>query len=184
MRSRSKSPGTSARRGGYWVPELHWKQGGLRWLWLALVVVIVDQGSKALAEHLLVLHEPVAVSPSFNFYLTYNTGAAFSFLRDAGGWQRWLLAAVSIGVGVFIVFWLRRIPRKQKWFACALALELGGAVGNLIDRLLRTDGGVMDFIDIYYGTWHWPAFNFADSAISVGAVMLLLSAVRSPENGS
>ncbi len=165
------------------MPEWNRKQGSLRWLWLALVVVIVDQASKELAEHLLVLHEPAAVFPSFNFYLTYNTGAAFSFLRDAGGWQRWLLAAVSIGVGGFIVFWLRRTPRKQKWFACALALVLGGAVGNLIDRLLRADGGVMDFIDIYYGTWHWPAFNFADSAISVGAVIFLLSAVRSPKDG-
>ena len=81
------------------------------------------------------------------------------------------------------MLWLRRIPREQKWFGCALALVLGGAVGNLIDRLLRTDGGVVDFIDIYAGTWHWPAFNVADSGISVGAVMMLVSAVRSPENG-
>ena len=165
------------------MPELNGKQGTLRWLWLALAVVIVDQGSKLLAEHLLVLHEPVAGFPFFNFYLTYNTGAAFSFLRDAGGWQRWLFAALSIGVSVFIVFWLRRIPGDQKWLACALALVLGGAVGNLIDRLLRSGGGVVDFIDVYYGTWHWPAFNIADSAISVGAVILLSSAVRSSDNG-
>jgi signal peptidase II len=164
------------------VSELDWKQGSLRWLWLAVVVVIVDQASKELARHLLVFHEPVAVLPSFNLFLTYNTGAAFSFLRDAGGWQRWLFAAVSLGVGVFIVLWLQRIPREQKWLACALALVLGGAVGNLIDRLFRTDGGVVDFIDIYYGTWHWPAFNIADSAISIGAVTLLWSALRGSEN--
>ena len=160
------------------MSELDWKRGSLGWLWLAVVVVIVDQGSKELAQHLLVLHEPVAVLPSFNLFLTYNTGAAFSFLRDAGGWQRWLFAAVSIGVGVFIVLWLQRIPGKQKWLACALALVLGGAMGNLIDRLLRPSGGVVDFLDVYYGTWHWPAFNLADSAISVGAVMLLWSTVK------
>ena len=159
------------------------EQGSLRWLWLALAVVLVDQGSKLLAEQLLVVHDPVAVLPSFNLFLTYNTGAAFSFLRDAGGWQRWLFAALSVGVGVFIGIWLRRIPGKQKWLACALALVLGGAVGNLIDRLFRIDGGVLDFIDIYYGTWHWPAFNIADSAISVGAVMLLVSAVKGDTTG-
>ena len=154
------------------------EQGSLRWLWLALVVVVVDQATKLVAEQLLVVYEPVVVLPFFNLFLTYNVGAAFSFLRDAGGWQRWLFAAVSTGVGVFIVLWLQRIPGNQKWLACALALVLGGAVGNLIDRLLRAGGGVVDFIDIYYGTWHWPAFNIADSAISVGAVMLLWSAVR------
>ncbi len=160
------------------MTELDGKQGSLRWLWLALVVVVVDQATKLVAEQLLVVYEPVAVLPFFNFFLTYNVGAAFSFLRDAGGWQRWLFAAVSTGVGVFIVLWLQRIPGNQKWLACALALVLGGAVGNLIDRLLRAGGGVLDFIDIYYGAWHWPAFNIADSAISVGAVMLLWSAVR------
>lgn len=154
------------------------QQDSRRWLWLAVVVVIADQGTKLLAEQLLVAHEPVAVLPFFNFYLTYNTGAAFSFLRDAGGWQRWLFATLSIGVSGFIVIWLSRLPRGNGWLACALALVLGGAVGNLLDRLLRTDGGVVDFIDVYYGTWHWPAFNIADSAISIGAVILVLSAIR------
>jgi signal peptidase II len=165
------------------VPEHEHVRGSLRWLWLALAVIVLDQGSKLLAEHLLTAHEPVAVLPSLNLYLTYNTGAAFSFLRDAGGWQRWLFATLSIGVSVFIVFWLRRIPGEQKWFACALALVLGGAVGNLIDRLSRAGGGVVDFVDIYYGTWHWPAFNVADSAISIGAVMLAWSAIRGTKDG-
>ncbi len=159
------------------------EQGSLRWLWLALAVVLVDQGSKLLAEQLLVIHDPEVVLPSFNLFLTYNTGAAFSFLRDAGGWPRWLFAALSVGVSVFIVVWLRRIPRDQRWLACALALVLGGAAGNLVDRLFRIDGGVVDFIDIYFGTWHWPAFNVADSAISIGAVMLLWSAVRGSGDG-
>ena len=160
------------------------EQGSLRWLWLALLVAVVDQGTKLAAEQLLIVYEPVVVLPSFNLFLTHNVGAAFSFLRDAGGWQRWVFAAVSTGVSVFIVLWLQRIPGNQKWLACALALVLGGAVGNLIDRLLRVDGGVVDFIDIYYGTWHWPAFNIADSAISVGAVMLLWSALRGDTKGA
>lgn len=149
-----------------------------RWLVLAAVIVIADQGSKWLAEQMLAVHEPVAVLPSLNLFLTYNTGAAFSFLRDAGGWQRWFFAVLSLCVSVFIVLWLRRLPRSERWLACALALVLGGAVGNLLDRLFRTDGGVVDFIDVYYGTWHWPAFNVADSAISVGAVLLVLSMLR------
>ena len=164
------------------VTEANARQGSLRWLWLALAVIVVDQGSKVLAQHLLVIHEPVAVLPSFNLYLTYNTGAAFSFLRDAGGWQRWLFAVLSTGVSVFIVLWLRRVPRDQRWLACALTLVLGGAIGNLIDRLFAAGGGVVDFVDIYYGTWHWPAFNVADAAISIGAVMLVWSAIHGTES--
>lgn len=160
------------------MPEGVRSAGSLAWLSLALAVVVLDQASKLLAEHLLTAHQPVAVLPSLNLYLTYNTGAAFSFLREAGGWQRWLFAVLSTGVSIFIVLWLRRIPRGEKWLPCALALVLGGAVGNLIDRLFRVDGGVVDFIDVYYGTWHWPAFNVADSAISIGAVMLAWSAIR------
>ena len=165
------------------VSEAHLDQGSLRWLWLSLAVIVIDQGSKTLAEHLLVIHEPVAVMPGFDLFLTYNLGAAFSFLSSAGGWQRWLFALLSSGVSVFIVWWLWRLPRGQKWLACALTLVLGGAIGNLIDRLFRPAGGVVDFIDIYYGTWHWPAFNIADSAISVGAVMLLLSALKGDAGG-
>jgi signal peptidase II len=168
--------------GGCSVPDANINQGSLRWLWLAFAIVVIDQGSKILAEYLLVIHEPVAVLPSFNLYLTYNLGAAFSFLSQAGGWQRWLFALLSTGISVFIVLWLRRIPRDETSLACALALVLGGAIGNLIDRLFRARGGVVDFIDIYYGSWHWPAFNAADSAISIGAVILLWSAIRGTEN--
>lgn len=153
-------------------------RGSLRWLWLALAVLILDQLSKVVAQELLSVHEPVALLPSLNLFLTYNTGAAFSFLRDAGGWQRWLFAVLATAVSVLIVLWLRRLPSAQRWLAAALALVLGGALGNLVDRLFRPGGGVVDFIDVYYGTWHWPAFNLADSAISIGAVMLLWSAIR------
>jgi signal peptidase II len=154
------------------------ERGSGRWLWLASAVVLIDQGTKLLAEQLLVYHDPVALLPSLNLFLTYNTGAAFSFLRDAGGWQRWLFAALSTGVSVFIALWLLRIPSAQRWLAGALALVLGGAVGNLIDRVVRTHGGVVDFIDVYYAAWHWPAFNVADSAICVGAAMLIWSTLR------
>jgi len=160
------------------VSESPVDEGSLRWLWLALAIVVVDQGTKTLAEHLLIIHETVPVMPSFNLFLTYNLGAAFSFLSNAGGWQRWLFAFLSTGISVFIVLWLRRVPQNEKWLAFALALVLGGAVGNLIDRLFRASGGVVDFIDIYYGGWHWPAFNVADSAITVGAVILVSSALR------
>jgi signal peptidase II len=157
--------------------------GSLRWLWLAGLVIVLDQGSKAVAVQMLTLHEPVAVMPSFNFFLTYNTGAAFSFLRGAGDWTRWFFSVLALGVSAFIVVWLRRLPGRQRWLACALSLILGGAVGNLVDRLFRESGGVVDFIDVFYGTWHWPAFNLADSAISIGAVMLLVSALRGEGKG-
>ena len=149
-----------------------------RWLVLAAAVILLDQGTKHLATRLLDLHVPVPVAPFFNLTLTYNPGAAFSFLSDAGGWQRWLFSLLAVLVSVFIVLWLRRVPRGQVWLPLALALVLGGALGNLWDRLAR--GVVVDFIDLYYGSWHWPAFNVADSAISVGAVMLVISGLRGP----
>ncbi|NIR32546.1 MAG: lipoprotein signal peptidase [Gammaproteobacteria bacterium] len=148
------------------------------WLWLglALVVIALDQGTKVLATSTLSVHDPLAVTPFLNFTLTHNTGAAFSFLSDAGGWQRWFFSALSLAVSAFIVVWLRKLPPDKRWLGCALALVLGGALGNLWDRLAR--GAVVDFIDVYYRSWHWPAFNVADSAISVGVVILLISILR------
>jgi signal peptidase II len=144
----------------------------LRWLLLSGGMVALDQASKFLASRLLVLHDPVPVLPLFNLTLAHNTGAAFSFLRGAGGWQRWLFSILAVAVSVAIVFWIRRLPATARWTAAALALVLGGALGNLWDRLAH--GYVVDFIDLYYGPWHFPTFNLADSAISVGAAMLLL----------
>lgn len=145
----------------------------LRWLWLSIAVIVLDQLSKQIAVRMLELHQPVPIIPSLNLTLTYNTGAAFSFLSDAGGWQRWFFAAVTVVVAAIIIVWLWRLKSGQRWLACALALVLGGALGNLWDRVAT--GAVVDFIDVYYRSWHWPAFNLADSAICVGAVMVLVS---------
>jgi signal peptidase II len=150
--------------------------GSLRWLWLSAAVVGVDQLSKAMATRMLELHQPVPVMPFLNLTLTHNTGAAFSFLSDAGGWQRWFFVGLTLVVAVVIVVWLTRLKPGLHWLAAALSLILGGALGNLWDRLAM--GAVVDFIDVYYGSWHWPAFNVADSAICVGAVMLVVSTFK------
>ncbi len=148
----------------------------LRWLWLSAFVILADQATKLLALEALVPRRPVPVAPSFNLMLTFNRGAAFSLLGDAGGWQRWLFIAIAIGVSAALAVWLARLPAKARFTAIALALIVGGAIGNLIDRLAR--GAVVDFIDLYYRTWHWPAFNVADVAICVGAGMLILDSLR------
>ncbi|MEW6646338.1 MAG: signal peptidase II [Pseudomonadota bacterium] len=148
----------------------------LKWLWLSVVVIALDQLTKVLATANLALHEPVPVLPLFNLTLMHNTGAAFSFLSQAGGWQRWFFVAIAVAVSAALIAWLRQLQRHQAWLAVALALVLGGALGNVWDRVML--GYVVDFIDLYYGDWHWPAFNVADSAITVGAIMLLLDAVR------
>jgi signal peptidase II len=149
----------------------------LIWLWLSLLVVILDQLSKVWINTHLPFNQPVAILPFFDLRLLYNTGAAWSILATAGGWQRWFLSGLAMIISLLIVIWLSRLTRQQWWLACTLALILGGAVGNLVDRLIY--GHVIDFIDIYYQQWHWPAFNLADSAISVGAVMLLIEALFS-----
>ncbi len=143
----------------------------LKWLWLSLLVIVLDQLSKYFVSNWLQLYESVAVLPFFNFTLLHNPGAAFSFLADAGGWQRWFFTAIALIVSVVIVAWLRRLPAAEKWQAAALALILGGALGNVIDRMRL--GYVVDFLDVYYRQWHWPPFNIADSAITVGVVILL-----------
>ena len=155
----------------------------LRWLWLSAFVILADQATKLLALEALVPRRPVPIAPSFNLMLTFNRGAAFSILGDAGGWQRWLFITIAIGVSAALVVWLARLPAKARFTAVALALVVGGAVGNLIDRLVR--GAVVDFVDLYYQSWHWPAFNVADVAICVGAGMLVLESLRGePENDS
>ncbi len=147
----------------------------LKWLWLSVLVLVLDQASKIFASQTLVLHSPMPVFPFFNLTLMHNTGAAFSFLAHAGGWQRWFFTLIAIAVSVGIVVWLRRLERQQVWSAVALTLVLGGALGNAWDRLWL--GYVVDFLDLYYQQWHWPAFNIADMAISAGMVMLVLEAL-------
>ena len=150
-------------------------KGLLPWLGLALLIIGLDQASKLYMLATLDLHQPVVVVPGFNLMLTYNTGAAFSFLSEAGGWQRWFFVVLAVVVSLVLVTWLYRLPQQARWLASALALILGGAVGNLWDRLYY--GYVIDFIQIYYDQWYFPAFNLADSAITVGAVMLIIDAI-------
>lgn len=147
----------------------------MKWLWLSVLLVCLDQFTKFLASHYLQLHDPVAILPGLNLTLMHNTGAAFSFLSQAGGWQRWFFIGLAITVIITIIFWLARLPVENRWLACALALILGGAIGNVWDRVMLSY--VIDFIDVYYRDWHWPAFNVADSAISVGAVMVIIDAI-------
>ena len=148
----------------------------LKWIWLTVVVVILDQLTKYIASTELTLYIPHAVMPMFNWTLMHNTGAAFSFLADAGGWQRWFFAVIAVVVSAVIVYWLKQLAQHEKWQAIALALILGGAVGNVIDRIWL--GYVVDFIDVYYQHWHWPAFNLADSAISIGVAMIIIDSLR------
>lgn len=149
-----------------------------RWYWwLSGSVIVLDQVTKFLAETLLTFHQPVPVLPSFNLLLTYNTGAAFSFLAGAGGWQRWFFLGLGLLVSIGLIVWLRRLKPTETRLATALALILGGAIGNLIDRAWL--GQVIDFIQLYYQHWYWPAFNLADSAITVGAALLVLDSLWS-----
>lgn len=149
----------------------------LRWLLIAVVVVIFDQATKYAAVAMLADQPPVEVTPFFNLLLVYNRGAAFSFLAGAGGWQRELFTGIAIVASIWIVYLLRRYP-QQSLFCLALSLVLGGALGNVIDRL--SIGAVVDFLDFHAFGWHWPAFNVADSAITCGAALLIWDGLRSP----
>ena len=151
------------------------RRSALYWLWLSVVIVTLDYLSKQAAVASLSLYQPVPVWPSFNLTLMYNHGAAFSFLSDAGGWQRWFFAGLAAMVSIVIVWWLKGTDRRQRRLGIALALILGGALGNLWDRLVL--GYVVDFLDLYYAGWHWPAFNIADSAITIGAVLMVVDAL-------
>lgn len=149
----------------------------MKWLWLSALAVVLDQLTKYVAEAELLLHRPVAIFPGFNFTLMYNKGAAFSFLSEAGGWQRIFFVTLSTGISIFLFFWLKQICSDEKQKAnqllqLAIALILGGAIGNLIDRALT--GEVVDFIQVYYSSYYFPAFNIADSAITLGAGLLIL----------
>ncbi len=145
----------------------------LRWIWLAVLIVALDQLTKFLIEPWLAGQPPLVVIPGFaNLVLVYNTGAAFSLLSSASGWQRWLFTGLAVVISALIIYWLRKTPRGEWTTALPLAMILGGAMGNLIDRLRF--GHVIDFVDLYYGDWHWPAFNVADASISVGAVVFIL----------
>lgn len=148
----------------------------LKWLNLSVLVIILDQLTKWISVSVLDLYETIPVMPFFNFTMAHNYGAAFSFLSSAGGWQRWFFVALAVIVSVALSIWLKKLKPTAKLEATALALIIGGAVGNVIDRFVH--GYVIDFLDLYYGNYHWPAFNIADSAICIGAVLLILDSFR------
>ena len=157
--------------------------GRLGWLWLTVLVLIIDLTSKVYFDNSLQMYQQIVVIPDlFSWTLAYNTGAAFSFLADSAGWQRWLFALIAVVVSAVLVVWLKRLGRSETWLAIALALILGGALGNLYDRIVY--GHVVDFIFVHWqNRWYFPAFNFADSAICVGAVMLALDMFKSKKSG-
>ena len=145
-----------------------------RWLGLAAVVIVLDLATKAWVVSIFREGQEVPVTSFFSLVLAYNTGAAFSFLAGHDGWQRWLFTGIAIVASVVLVWMLRRGGHRM--LMCGLALTLGGALGNLWDRVL--EGRVTDFLFFHYAGWSWPAFNVADSAISVGAAMLILDSFR------
>ncbi len=150
-----------------------------RWLLLSLLVLLLDQATKWLILSTLQPFEPVILSPNLNLTLMFNEGAAFSFLSNAGGWQRWLFTGLALVVSVVLTVWLLRLKRGEGWLAAGLALLIGGALGNLIDRILL--GHVVDFIQVSLPFVPldlfnpWPAFNIADSAITLGVIILLIA---------
>jgi signal peptidase II len=154
------------------------RKSALIWLWLSFVIIILDQASKILISATLNFNQPIAILPFFNLRLVHNTGAAWSLFANFDGSQRWFLSGLAILVSGLIIIWLYRLDRQQRWIAVALAFILGGAIGNVIDRLIY--GYVIDFIDIYYQNWHWPIFNIADSGITLGAIMLGIDALKKP----
>ena len=145
------------------------------YLFLALFVLIADQISKWWAQMSLPMAQAIKVTDFLNWFLIYNPGAAFSFLSQAGGWQRWFFTIIGI-VAAAVIIWLLQKNTQDRPFCIALALILGGAIGNVLDRLLY--GAVVDFIDVHYHGWHWPAFNLADSAISIGATLIVINEIR------
>lgn len=146
--------------------------GLLPWLWLSALVVVIDLWTKSLILDSFRLYERLEVLPFFNLTLAFNRGAAFSFLAAESGWQRWFFIAVALVVSVGILVWMAREPASQRLLGIALSLVLGGAVGNVQDRIVH--GYVVDFLDFHWAGWHFPAFNVADSAITVGAIFLVL----------
>lgn len=149
-----------------------WNSKNAFWLLLSLLAIVIDQWTKSIAVAHLVYAQPVPVMPMLNWTLLHNYGAAFSFLSDAGGWQRYFFTSLASVVSVIFAVWLLRLPKNTVVLAAALSLILGGAIGNLIDRV--TLGYVVDFIHVYYNDSHFPAFNIADSAITLGVILMLI----------
>lgn len=151
-------------------------RGASNWLWLSFLVVLLDQATKALVIGTVKLQDSISLLPILDIVYLENTGAAFSIFAQASGWQRWFFIALALGVSLVLMVWLRRIRSDQTILALGLSLVLGGALGNVIDRVMH--GYVVDFIYFHWRSWYFPAFNLADTAISIGAGCLLLDAFR------
>ena len=156
------------------MPKLN--QSGVFWLWLGMTIFLLDQLTKSLAQYYLSEYTAYAVMPGFNFILSFNTGAAFSFLDSAAGWQGWFFGTIAVITSVILLIWLRRLSRREYLLCIALNFIIGGALGNLYDRIKY--GYVIDFIQWYAGDFYWPVFNIADSAICVGAALLVFSTFK------
>jgi signal peptidase II len=150
------------------------QKSALKWCWLSVLVIALDQVSKYFVIQYLIPYEPLPVTPFFNLLLVHNPGAAFSFLSTTGNLSLWLFSIIALVVSILLIVWLKRLPATRRWTGCALALILGGALGNLLDRF--TYGYVIDFLDFYRDNWHFAAFNLADTSITIGAVMLFVEA--------
>jgi len=149
--------------------------GQLRWLWLSALLIVIDQWSKMAVSSRFDLYETLRVLPVFNITLAHNTGVAFSLFAEASGWQRWVFSALAVVVSFFLAGWLRSLSRREQLTALSLALVLAGALGNMIDRLRF--GYVVDFLQWHWGEHYFPAFNVADSAITVGAILLIIESL-------
>jgi signal peptidase II len=159
------------------APEMSFKESGLRWWWVAVIIIVLDQLTKAWIVEAIPFRGSVYVWPVLNIIHTTNPGAAWSFAADAGGIQRWIFSALAIGVSIALVWWLRRLAvSTHTLLSWGLTLILGGAIGNVIDRLRL--GEVVDFVQVHWNDSYFPAFNVADSAISVGAAFVILDAIR------
>ncbi|MBA6341956.1 signal peptidase II [Colwellia sp. MB02u-10] len=153
---------------------------GLRWLWLTLVFLVADQVTKQLIVSNMDLYQSIDILPFFNLTYVHNLGAAFSFLADQGGWQRWFFTAIAAIASIVFIVWLAKTPKQQALLSAAFALMLSGAVGNLIDRVLF--GYVIDFLDFYGFGYHFPAFNIADSMIFIGAALMIFDSFKNGES--
>ncbi len=157
------------------IQRAMWPPYPWSWLGITALVVFFDWELKHLVSESLTLYRPVEVFSWLNITLAHNYGAAFSFLSDAGGWQHWLFTILPAVVSLFLLVWLIRLPRAEWRTALSLSLILGGAIGNLAGRVKY--GYVVDFVDVHYAGWHFPAFNLADAAITCGVVLLLFDAL-------
>ncbi len=159
---------------------MKFKQSGLVWLWLSALVLVLDQWSKYWASARLELYVPNKVTDFFNLTLMHNEGIAFSLLADQSGWQRYFIAVVATLIVLWLLYWLYQNSKQMKLQNVALVLVIGGALGNIWDRVLL--GYVVDFIELHYNGYYWPAFNVADSAITLGAILLIIDAFKNKDS--